>query len=784
MLKNGLLFIILLPFSFASAAQTSTKKSDDNTSTTTEITQSNNSTAYFFSQCYRNVPPIIKDNNSLPKDQIPVSINAKSIYGNQASLTYQDDVQLTQGLKTLNADKLVYFKDSDNAMAKGNINFVNGDVTLSSDSIETKLSDNQTTLENAKYQFHGQGGRGSAERVYDNGNDLYELNDSTYSACPPGDNTWSIDSTTLYIDNENGVGSAYNAVLRIKDVPVFYLPYITYPINDTRKTGVLFPTYSAGGTNGITVSQPFYINIAENMDATITSTYMQNRGTSISTEYRYLFDIGSGVLVNEYLGDDRLENESRYLYHWEHNWSLNDTWKFNAEYTKVSDDDYFTDIDTDYGSISDSELLQTAELTYTSDNWKTELEVRNFQVLSSDDDDATDTSHIVLPKLSYSLSQPLGWKSLQFDLYSEITKFDHSSDDVYTATRIHTESKLSLPLYYNALFVNTEIKYMASYYQQSIPDTDDYDYDDLDENVTRLIPSFKINAGLNFERDFALLDSQYKQTLVPQIQYLYVPYQDQSNIGIYDTAETQTDYYSLFRDNRFSGYDRIADADLLTFGMTSSILNDKGEEKVRFALGQNYYLSSSEIYVPDYYDDDDDYDYTVSGSYVIGSVDINFQSNYFLHSGLSWDTDDNKIDSANTTVEKRWQGNNYIQLSYRYVSVTDEEEEDNDYDDLVNQIGSKVNWSINSQWTTFASYYYGVKYDHDYEQNIGIKYQSCCWSLGFSYNRSMSTYDDDDDDYETEDTYRINFELTGLGGAGSRFSSDSNFDYGRPFYLQ
>ncbi len=781
MLKNFPLLLLLLPFSHLSADEantspTSTKADNAQQSSNNAAllsgqisTNTPRSSAYFFAQCYRNVPPLITDSNSQPIEQVPINIRAKKIHAIADTLSYQGDVQLTQGIKYLAADELTYFKEEERATASGNVNFVSGEITLYSDSVEARLDSEQTTLQQADYQFHGQGGRGSAQRIYDNGADLYEFKASSYSACPPGDNTWSLDATTLYIDNEKGVGSAYNAVLKIKDVPVFYLPYITYPTSDKRRTGLLFPAYEYSDTNGSTVTQPLYLNIAENMDATLTPSYMENRGTLLAAEYRYLFDIGTGKLAAEYLDHDRIREQNRYLYHWNHRVNFARNWKFTSNYSKVSDDNYFTDIDTNYGSRSDNQLLQTAKLSLTEHNWNSELEVRDFQILGDGD-----TPHKVLPKLAFNAYQPLGWKSLQLDWYSEVSRFDHDNDDTYTGTRIHLQPKLSLPLYYDSLFVNTELKYMLSFYQQTLNS-----YSDLEESVSRYIPSFKINSGINFERDLTAFGSPYKQTLVPQIQYLYVPYRDQSTIGTYDTTRMQQDYYALFRDNRFSGYDRIADANQITLGISSSILNAQSQEKMRFAVGQNYYFTPSRT---ELLDDDDEAD-TASRSSLIAEFDVNFADNYFFHAGIEWDSDENEISSANSALEKRWLYNTYAQLNYRYVAVSN----DGDEEDLVNQLGSKINWSINGQWSSFASYYYDLEYQHLYESMIGIKYQSCCWSISLSYDKHMSAYYGDidtiADDYESESSYEINFELKGLGGAGTG-SNESLFNYGRPFYLQ
>jgi LPS-assembly protein len=734
-------------------------------------------TELFFRQCYIQVPLKVDDPNTLPIEQQPINIDAQKLHAIPSRLVYEKDVNLTQGDKNLSADKLTYYLEQERVIAEGNVNFNNGQVTLFADVIERQLTSNKTSLYQADYQFHGRGGRGDADKVYDNGEDLYELKNSSYSACPPGDNTWSIDSTTLYIDNKSDTASAYNAILKIKDIPVFYLPYITYPISDKRKTGLLFPSFEFATTNGLTISQPLYLNIAENMDATITPTYMQERGTQVAGQYRYLLDAGRGKMQAEYLADDKIYNESRYLYHWDHAMSFADNWRFNLDYNSVSDDYYFTDISTEYGTRSANQLLQTASLQYTENNWNSELEVRSFQILGNGD-----TPHEVLPKLAFSAYQPLKFHSLQLDLYSEISKFEHSDNDVYTGTRIHLEPKLSLPLYYNSLFVNTEFKYMLSFYQQELSNATKYD--NLSETATRYLPSFKIHSGVNFERTLSILDRQYRQTLVPQIQYLYVPYQDQSEIGIYDSTAMQVDYYGLFRDNRFSGYDRIADANQITVGVSSSFINSKGKKKVRFAVGQNYYFTPSQTYIPDYDNNDDNENNTASRSSLISALDINFEHDYFFHAGLAVDSDKGELKSSNFTLEKRWANNTFAQLNYRYYANPEDEE----WNIKINQLGTKVNWAMNSQWTSFLSYYYDVDYNHAYESLVGLKYQSCCWAISLSYDSYMQAYYGSEDsikeNYKTEQNFTLNFELTGLGGVGFSSGNQSLFNYGRPFYLQ
>ncbi|MCK5818617.1 MAG: LPS assembly protein LptD [Psychromonas sp.] len=746
---------------------------------------------YYFRQCYQAVPPVTVTSKTKDIGNMQVYINALTFSGYSNYYIYKGGVDLVQGDKYLTADVLKYHKLKNTVQAKGNVNFINGNVTIYADAVQADLKTKVATFDNVDYQFHGKGGRGHAKRIYSNGKNVYEFKNASYTACPPNDTTWTLNASTLNIDKPEDLGSAWNAVLKLKKVPVFYFPYISYPLSHKRKTGFLFPVPAYSDINGLTYKQPLYLNLAPNMDATITPNYMQNRGILLSTEFRYLLDNGAGSLQAEYLGNDKLRKNltregnpivgsTRYLFHWDHNVNFARNWNFNAIYNKVSDDSYFNDITTPYGNRSDNQLLKTAQLRYNQKNWNSQAEIRSFQILGNGD-----TPYKVLPRLSFDAYKPLGWRSLQFDLYSEITKFDHNDPTVYKGTRIYVEPKLSLPLNFNSFFVNSQFKYMLSYYQQELPEVDkEAWYKDLTKRATRILPSIKIDSGLNLERNFSAFNGNYTQTLVPQFQYLYVPYRNQKAIGIYDTTTLFQDYYGLFRDNIYSGYDRIADANQFTLGMSSSIFNEKGKEKIRFAVGQNFYIKQNKVTLPTYTEQ------RTSRSSIIGEFDANVDDDYFFHSGLDWDQYNNIIKKGNATIEKRWLHNTYAQLNYRYIYISDEEKKQQNIKGFVNQLGSRVNWSIDSQWTTFADYYYDLEYQHTFESIIGVQYQSCCWSIGVSFDKHMLAYFGDNanlqNDYETEHSFHFNFALTGLGGVGtsSGSSSKSLFNYGRPFYLQ
>lgn len=724
-------------------------------------------------QCRAHIPERVK---SGPVDPTaPYVIAADELHAKQGDkASFSGNVEFSQGPRALKAENTVLDEQAQTLKASGNIEFQDNLVSVKSDTFDANLKDHQASLNSAEYQLFEQQGRGEASNLMINDEQNLSLEDASYTACPPDDVTWEIRAEKIDIDSSEQWATTKNATVRLFNVPVMYLPYFSYPIGDQRHSGFLFPSISTSTKNGVDVSTPYYWNIAPNFDATITPRLMTRRGLQLQTEFRYLLGQNNGNLNVEYLADDRELDRDRYLLHWDHKGQYQRHWRFNTDYTRISDDNYFNDLGDKLGKVNENQLLQTGDVGYHTKNWYTELLVQDFQVLGN-----TEQPHTLLPQLSFVGDWDLNWQTLQFGFDSEISNFTHSDSSLYTAQRVHFEPSLSLPYVVPAGFFKADLALMHTYYSQDKGSNFEYDY--LASSVNRTLPKVSVQGGLNFDRNTLWFGDNYTQTLEPVIKYLYIPYTNQDDIGIYDTDNLQQDYYGLFRDKRYSGLDRIADANQITLGVHSRFLSPSNQETLRLSLGQIIYFEPSRTTLIPGSEPSDN-----SSSALAFEADANIQKDWYGHTGFQIDTLEGRLNKANAAIEWRPEAQKLVQMNYRYSQATETMVSD------VNQVGTKVAWPITDSVSAVGSYYRDMILDRSIESYLGVQYNSCCWGIRLTYQRGLqSTYVDDSSGVdrvgEFDTSLRLDFEIKGLGGSDTSSREEmlegGNFKYGRPFYL-
>ncbi|MCC4817835.1 LPS assembly protein LptD [Vibrio lentus] len=724
--------------------------------------------------------------------QLPAHVESdrlEAINGDKA--IYSGDVRVTQGNKTILADNVTLHQQENIVVAEGNVNFSDGQIKSISDKATNNLTTDEMTLENTDYEFLCEPGRGNAVYIAKTGKAVYEIEDGSITSCPIGDNAWRLRASSISVDQDEEQATFYNPRFEIQSVPVFYLPYLTVPVGDTRKTGFLYPTVSYGSSDGFEAEVPIYWNLAPNYDLETTFKYMQERGTQLNSKFRYLSDFGSGSIESEYLPDDQKYSEKgdRWGAQLQHSGIFQQSWLFEVDYSKVSDIDYFTDLSSGIGNREDGQLLQEGQATYRSQNWDASVLVRDFQVLTT----SNNLPYRLMPQLEYNYYAPEVMDYLDFDLISHISMFDTDASGKPSATRVHVEPGITIPVGNTWGTWTTEARLLGTYYQQDLDGVDTgsgSDYEGLEESVSRVIPEFRSHAGIVLERDTTIIGN-YTQTLEPQVQYLYVPEEDQSEIGLYDTTLLQTDYYGLFRSRKYSGVDRIAAANQVSYGASSRFFDDEYKERLNISFGQIFYFDKDTKQTLNSEGSDDKTNYS---SWAI-EMDFNYDDYLFYHGGVQYDIDSSSMQLANSTLEYRFAGG-YIQTNYRYV--TEEYiNETVDFDvssitrDGISQAGLLGAYQISPKWSTSAQYFYDLTTQEDLEWLTRLNYKSDCWYIGFTYsNRLTNNISNPNTTPEYENNFSVNFGIVGFGtnlgsdsGAVGDSSSDNSLSYGRPFFL-
>ncbi|AQS39726.1 organic solvent tolerance protein OstA [Shewanella psychrophila] len=716
-----------------------------------------------------------------------LSDRSEAQMGKQAK--FNGNVSFSQGGRHIAADEAILNQQSERLDANGNLVFQDQMFTITADSLVAQMRDNSATLSGAQYWLHGQQIHGDAEKLEITPDNNLHLTKTNFTTCPPGDSSWLLEADKIKIDSTEEWGELWDAKLKIGGVPILYIPYMTIPVSDKRKSGFLFPTFSTSTTNGVEVATPYYWNIAPEYDLTFTPNYMSARGLFLKTDFRYLAgESQQGQLNVEYLGNDNMlsNNADRYLYHWEHKGAIDKNWRVLANFTQVSDNNYFNDMDSDVQSATDNQLSRLGEVSYFERNWDFSARVQDIKVLGEDE-----VPYQVMPQLNFNYRAPSLWNGLDFDLMSEVSNFKHQDNEFSTATRLHVEPSISFPIQGPAGSLTSEVKLLQTYYWQD--DQGNPKNSELDDQVSRTLPQVRIHGQVNFERYTDYFNENYRQTLEPQFQYLYVGYEDQSNIGIYDTAQLQEDYFGLFRERRFSGLDRIADANQMTLGLTTRLFDENNIEKFKFSLGQIFYFQDSRVGINDPQIPTQTYTQeNTSNSVLAAELSTQIYKDWYMSGAIQYDTKQSENKKSEVTLDFRPGANKLLQFSYRYVPDllnTNTNESVN-----ISQAGMRGAWPVSDSLYLVGNWYYDLNESRAVETYAGFQYESCCWALRLSYHYRIKTnYEDDNnstlDNRELfESGVYLNFVIKGLGGSGplgvTDMLNDGLFNYRKPLYLK
>ena len=604
---------------------------------------------------------------------------------------------------------------------------------------------------------------GTAERAEFEGENQVSLFDSTYSTCKPGEKDWYLRSTEMHLDYDRDVGDAKNATMWFEGVPIFYAPYASFPLNNKPRSGVLHPFFSTSTRDGLDLTVPYYWSIAPNYDATFYPRYMSKRGLQLGVEARYIdFDVPLGLYKAEYMPYDQLADRERYAYMLQHQQNLGRGFTGTVNYNRVSDSFYWQDTSSRLFQTSQVQLLQNFTLGYAPVPWlQTNVQVQRFQTLQTDPANPVAVPYFLEPQINLVGIKPdvLG---TDFAVIGQYSRFSH-------ATRIEGDRmvlypQVSLPFVHPAFFVIPKVGVNLTQYGLS-----NLTVPGQDSSISRALPTFSIDSSLIFERETSLLDKPFIQTLEPRLYYVKIPYKDQSNIPLFDTAQADFNFAQIFSENRYSGYDRINDANQVTAAVATRFLDgNTGTERFKAMVGQRYYLSPSQVSL----------NYTPLGSPVVpvGNQPQGYSNLLMAATGLilpktyadvAWDYNYRDGYSDRITAGVRFQPElaKVLSAGYRYTR-------DPNFDVAqVNQIDLSGQWPLTSRLYAVGRYNYSFLGKQTVsnpspggqllEAIFGLEYNAGCWATRVVAQRLAALSG------EPNNVLFLQLELTDFGSVGS-----------------
>jgi LPS-assembly protein len=695
--------------------------------------------------------------------QISVSSDVAQMIQNSSAL-FNGNVTITSPNSMINADVAQIDNNGKQVTASGDVLYRDQALQVESQGVELNSELKLLQMQDTEYQFKDISGRGSADLLSLSGEQGLRLEQVSFTTCPKGGEDWKMFASEIVIGKDSPFGEAYNTKFYVGGVPVFWLPYFAFPVTADRQSGLLFPNIGSSSRTGAEYEQPLYWNIAPNYDATISPRIMTNRGIQLKTEFRYLFSQSQGEVQLEYLPKD-IDTETqdeRYFYRYLHQGKISDNWNLNIDFSGISDDNYIVDLGSDYYNRADTHLYRQLGLSYYSPNLDFSLNFRDFEVVGDHPD-----VYRALPEMKLNYDTDLG-EYIDFTLASEAAYFENSLESKPNAFRVHIEPSLSLPYQRAWGELLAEVSVLQTYYEQELPQGS---VGELDESVSRTIGQGRLYGSLIFEKEDLVLDNKYLLTIEPKVQYLYTSFEEQDNIGLYDTTPLLTTFNNLFRGQEFTGLDRINDNNQFTLGATARLVDQQNREKLVLSVGQIFYLQDSKLISSAREE---------KRSALAAEFDWQVNQRWFLHSDIQVATQTQKVKRSSIATEYRIDDNKLIQMNHRYIRDLSGEE--------INQFGVTASWPINQNWHWVGRWYRDAQRSRTTESFAGIQYESCCWALRITYQRSLSNRFDATG-LRTTDEFDsgigLQFIIKGIGSrrSNSDILEQGMFGYRQPYVL-
>ncbi|MDC9720023.1 MAG: LPS assembly protein LptD [Gammaproteobacteria bacterium] len=644
------------------------------------------------------LPPAL--DQDLPADEQPLYSDADSSEYEQGVTHLRGNVELRQGQRTMTGDYARFDNNQRYIEMTGHVQFRRPNMLAQSDDAHFDMANSEARLNNAQLVLPNDELRSKAETIDYHQDETITMNDGYFTYCPPGNDGWRIESSKIDLDPKQGFGEAQHAILKLGSVPVFYLPWMSFPIDDQRRSGFLFPTVSSSTTMGLDVSTPYYLNLAPNYDALITPRFTEFRGTSLGAKIRHLGQDSEQDLQINWAIEDPSTPNNRWLMDYNHKAKISPNLSSSIHVKRVSDVDVLSDYNA--GQTSSS-IVSNGTLNYQGKNPL--LSKASVSLITHQNLTTSVPAYDQLPHASISggATSSLDKDAIKANYAIHFSRFTRDTEgltgaDKITGMRTHLLPSLSSAWVNDYSFVKPKISLPITRYQLSdTPAT-------IAASKTRIIPQLEIDSGLLFERD---LPGGYLQTLEPRLYYAYTPYKQQDDITNFDTSLNSKPFYTL---NRFSGQDRIGDTNRITLGLDSQFLNARGWQKAKLSVTQIHYLSDRKVHLSS-----STAATTETFSPIYGHMSYQFSPHWSSSLNIDWSPQSGNVEATSASMKYQMGKNKIIDVKYTETLNSTQQGE-------ISMI-----WPIAPQWTFVAKHKEDIRNQQLQDEVVGIEYANCCW---------------------------------------------------------
>jgi len=661
---------------------------------------------------------------------------------NKNHIDFTGNVVISRNIQRLTADRANYDKNDELFTASGNVVISEPGVIFRGSRANYFAETRQGRLDDSSYELPTRPAQGRSTSIqFEPG--TISLLKPTYSSCPADAEDWVLKAEKMDLYTDEGYGDGKHVVAYFKGIPFAYTPYIRFPLNDQRSSGFLFPSMGYTSKNGFEMDAPWYWNIAPNMDATITPRILTKRGLMLGTEFRYLGENQRGEIYAEWINDRDYDqsrdseeiaergddiSRNRGAFSAQHRSRLGSNWYTNVNYNYASDNYYLDDFGNNLRDRSESHLLREAKLGYHGDLFNFSAMAQGYQALVENNNTYSRLPQLLLN--GYTQFSPGGF-TFGTGFYSEAVRFAKNWEYDVSANEGHR--------YFLRPYIDMPIRRQYGYIRPKLSiDMVRYDLTDTavanaDEEHSRSTAIFSLDSGLFFDRNVNWFNTALQQTLEPRLFYLYVPHKDQSDFPIFDTAENRFSFNQLFRENRFSGVDRLGDANQLSAAITTRFYDDNsGMELFRASLGQIYYFEDREVQLYGTTVDDD------STSAIAAELASQFLPHWNTSLSIMYDPHESQIDTSAFRLQYKSDPHHIVNFDY---TLRDDGTDSENYE----QTDISAYWKIAPKWRALGRWNYSLKDSFSLESMLGVEYDSCCYALRLVLSREQD-YENDDPD--------------------------------------